>query len=281
VRLTIFLILVVLAAACGGESVSVSEPDRNGGHQPRQWKLPDRLREISGLALNTEERLFGITDEEAIVYELDYSSGRLVKAFALGDPVVPGDFEGLAYLQDRFWLMTSRGELYSAREGSDGERVAYEKFDTGLEHECEFEGLAEIESRNTLALLCKDALKKGGLRVFEWDVDEGGLVEGGGFRLPKKDIEDAIDRKSVSPSGLVMHPQTGTWWVIAARQHALFELDADGNFMSVIMMLDEDRHRQAEGIEVTSDGRLLIADEGQNGRARLAVYGPETGNNKN
>jgi len=278
-RLTIFLILAVLASACSGESVP--ESGGHDGQDRRQWKLPDRLREISGLALNTEERLFAVTDEEAIVYELDYSEGRLVKAFALGDPVVLEDFEGLAYLQDRFWLMTSRGHLYAAREGRDGEHVAYEKFDTGLEDECEFEGLAEVESRNTLALLCKDARKKAGLRVFEWDVREGRLVEGRGFRLPKNDIEDAIDRKSVSPSGLVMHPQTGTWWVIAARQYALFELDTDGNFVSVIMMLDQNRHRQAEGIEVTSDGRLLIADEGQNGRARLAVYEPETGNNKN
>ena len=79
-------------------------------------------------------------------------------------------------MQQRFWLMTSRGELYSAREGRDGEHLDYEKFDTGLEGECEFEGLAEVESSNTLALLCKDAKKKRELRVFEWSVDERRLV---------------------------------------------------------------------------------------------------------
>jgi uncharacterized protein YjiK len=241
-----------------------------------QWKLPDRLREISGLALDGEERLFAVTDEEAIIYELDYSTGRLVKAFALGDPVVRGDFEGIAWLDGRFWLMTSRGDLYSAREGADGEKVPFEKFDTDLKDECEFEGLAEIDSRKALALLCKDAKKHRKLRVFEWRIAERELTDEGGFRLPKDDIEDAIDHKSVSPSGLVMDPQSGNWLVLAARQHALFELDADGNFVGVIMMLDEQRHRQAEGIEVTSDGRLLVADEGQNRRARLAVYAPET-----
>ena len=278
-RLTLFLMLACFTSACGGESTS--DPGERDEREQRQWRLPDRLREISGLALTDDERLFGIADEEAIVYELDYAEGRLVKAFALGDPVVLGDFEGLAYIQQRFWLMTSRGELYAAREGRDGEHLDYEKFDTGLEGECEFEGLAEVESRNTLALLCKDAMKKRELRVFEWSVDERRLGNDGGFRLPTKDIEEAIGRKSVSPSGLVMHPQFGTWWVLAARQFALFELDADGNLMGVIMMLDKERHRQAEGIEVTSNGRLLIADEGQNGSARLSVYEPEEGNNKN
>jgi len=278
-RLTLFLILACFTSACGGESTP--DPGETGERDQLQWRLPDRLREISGLALTDDERLFGIADEEAIVYELDYTEGRLVKAFALGDPVVLGDFEGLAYLQQRFWLMTSRGELYTTREGRDGEHMAYEKFDTGLVGECEFEGLAEVESRNTLALLCKDAKNKRELRVFEWSVDERRLVKDGGFPLPKKDIEEAIGRKSVHPSGLVMHPQLGTWWVLAARQFALFELDADGNLMDVIMMLDEERHRQAEGIELTSDGRLLIADEGQNGSARLSVYEPEEGNNKN
>jgi uncharacterized protein YjiK len=278
-RLKIFLLLTFLASACGGEPTS--DAVTKDVHERRQWRLPDRLREISGLALTDDERLFGITDEEAIVYELDYTDGRLVKAFALGDPLLVGDFEGLAYMRQRFWLMTSRGDLYAAREGRDGERVAYEKFETGLEDECEFEGLAEVESRNSLALLCKNARNKDGLRVFEWSVDEHRLVNNRGFRLPKKDIEDAIDRKSVNPSGLVMHPQSDTWWIIAARQFAIFELDADGKLMGVIMMLDEQRHRQAEGIEVTSDGRLLIADEGQNGRARLAVYEAEEGNSEN
>ena len=54
------------------------------------------MREISGLTLTDDDRLFGIADEEAIVYELDSTEGRLVKTFALGDPVVLGDFEGLA-----------------------------------------------------------------------------------------------------------------------------------------------------------------------------------------
>jgi len=47
------------------------------------------------------------------------------------------------------------------------------------------------------------------------------------------------------------------------------------------MRLDKKRHRQAEGIAVTQDGLLIIADEAGKGRARLSVYSTITGNNKN
>jgi hypothetical protein len=61
----------------------------------------------------------------------------------------------------------------------------------------------------------------------------------------------------------------------------VFDVDGALALNDVIMRLDAERHRQAEGIEITRDGRLLIADEGGRGRARLAVYRLDNGNNKN
>jgi hypothetical protein len=58
----------------------------------QQWRLPDKLKEISGLALSSDGRLFAVADEMAVVYEINYTDGKLVRAFALGDPPVPGDF---------------------------------------------------------------------------------------------------------------------------------------------------------------------------------------------
>src|SRR5690606_10827394 len=107
-----------------------------------QWRLPDKLNEISGLALTGDGRLLAITDESAIVYELDYAKGKLVKAFALGEPTERGDFEGIAWFDGQVWLVTSKGRIYQSPEGEDGERVAFEAFETGLGKSCEIEGLA-------------------------------------------------------------------------------------------------------------------------------------------
>ena len=269
------VLLILSVIACS------REPAADAAGRFSQWALPDRLREISGLALSPDERLFAITDEVGVVYEIDYSDGKLVKAFALGDPVLTGDFEGIAIVDDVFWLMTSDGDLYAAAEGADGENVPYTHFNTKIHDECEFEGLAEFADGRSLALLCKEAARKKDLRLFEWRLEEEEIRKSGGFDLPEKKIEDALDKKKFNPSAITIRPKTGNWLVLSARQNAVVELGPDGEFIDVIMILDKDRHYQAEGLAITRDGRLLIADEGGRGRARLAIYPLDTGNNNN
>jgi len=261
------------AAACQSEQTESGGPD-----DFVQWTLPDKLREISGLALSRDERLFAITDEEAIVYEIDYRNGSFVKAFAIGEPTVRDDFEGIAVLGDKIWLMTSKGRLYSFDEGRDGERVAYERVKTGLGDECEFEGLSADPLTGTLLLVCKESRKKSkGLRIIEWSVtnaDKQAVIE---IDLDTEAMTKAIGKKRLNPSGITIDPATGNRIVVAGRQRAVFELSRDGRLLDVIMRLDSKRHRQSEGIAITADGRLLLADEANNGPARLAVYTPKKG----
>ena len=85
-------------------------------------------------------------------------------------------------------------------------------------------------------------------------------------------MADAAGDNEINPSGIAVDPESGQYVVIAARQKVVMGLETDGSFSGVIMHLDNNRHRQAEGIAITQDGRVLIADEAGNGRARLAVY---------
>lgn len=236
----------------------------------QQWSLPERLNEISGLALTADERLFAVTDEIAVVYEIDYSDGRLVKAFALGDPPVRDDFEGIAVRNGVVWLMASDGLLFAAEEGDNGENVSYQHFDTGLKRNCELEGLTVDPESQRLVMICKEKRRDDQLQIFTWNPDSG---ERDRIDLQEKKMEDAVDEKDVNPSGIAVDPDTSQFVVVAARQAIVMALEADGRFSSVIMRLDDKRHRQAEGIAITQDGRLLIADEAGSGRARLAIYG--------
>lgn len=93
--------------------------------------------------------------------------------------------------------------------------------------------------------------------------------------LDEDAIGDSIGKKHVNPSGITIDSTTGNRIVVAAKQRAVFELSRDGRLIDVIMQLDGKRHRQAEGIALTADGRLLIADEANKGPARLAVYSRE------
>ncbi len=267
-------LLTLLNSACSAETPESSAADEWDQHEFRQWKLPKRLREISGLALTSDERLLAVTDEKAIVYELDYLQGKIIKSFALGDPVVRGDFEGIAVLGDTIWLMTSNGILYAAAEGPDGGSVRYQKYDTGNADFCELEGLGQDRTAGTLILACKEGIKrkKKDLMIFEWSVSASGIEHIRDIPVPGPLIRSMIGEKRISPSGIAVDPQTGDRVLVAARQDALIRLTPDGTLVEAIILEKKGRHKQAEGIEITRDGRMLIADEGGKGRARLAVY---------
>ena len=242
-----------------------------------QWRLPDKLNEISGLALTGDARLLAITDESAIVYELDFAEGRLVKAFALGEPTERGDFEGIAWFEGRVWLVTSNGKIYESAEGEDGERVSFEAFETGIGKSCEVEGLAYRESDSTLLVLCKKIRKKAnleGLAIFAWSTTTRELLEEKTIAMPGREIAAALRLARLNPSGIAIDGRSGNLLIVAARQHALVEVKADGGFISARVLPLTARHPQAEGIEILPSGDLLIADEGGGHRARLALYRP-------
>ncbi|WP_238314696.1 hypothetical protein, partial [Methylobacterium crusticola] len=81
-----------------------------------------------------DNRLLAHNDEKGIIYELDYQKGAIVKAFQLADRVAPvaADFEGIATVDDRVYLVTSSGRLYECSEGAAGESVLFNVYTTGV-----------------------------------------------------------------------------------------------------------------------------------------------------
>jgi uncharacterized protein YjiK len=237
-----------------------------------QWKLPKRLREISGLALDTAGRLFAHEDEHAIVYQIDYQDGRLVKAFAFGDPTLRGDFEGIAVVGATVYLLASDGTLYRAPEGDDGAHVAYQRIETALAPYCEFEGLTYDVASTDLLLACKrshrdvDADRRW---VFRYSTRSERVVSPA-IAIDVREVTARLDSKSFDPSGIDV--VDGHLVLIAARQRALVETDADGALVAALELPLAKRHHQPEGIAITTDGRMIIADEGGSGRGRLGVY---------
>lgn len=265
--------LVSLLVACGSASNSNGSVEEFSDQPFYQWRMPDRLREISGLALTTDERLLAITDEIAIVYEIDFESGEIVKEFAMGSPPLRGDFEGIAVIGDAVWLMTSDGILYKTVEGGDRENVSYEEYDTGLGDYCELEGLGQDQGQQMLFLACKEPhAKKDALKVFALTAGATPPTLNAAIDIDRNAIEGKLEREKIRPSAITLDTKSGNLLMVAARQKALITLSPDGRLIDAIILPGKGRHRQAEGIEVTGAGRLLIADEGGDGQARLAVY---------
>ena len=100
--------------------------ERHDFSQPSAiYDLPGRLEEISGLAFAPDGRLFAHDDERSWIHEIDPATGEVGKRFMLGKKTVQDDFEGIAIVGERFFLITSAGLLYESREGGDREEMEY------------------------------------------------------------------------------------------------------------------------------------------------------------
>jgi uncharacterized protein YjiK len=89
---------------------------------------------------------------------------------------------------------------------------------------------------------------------------------------PERDIRvPAPAGKTLNPSGLTRCPQSGHLIMVAARQRALIEVDDAGVLHRLVKLPDGLKHRQIEGVEMTAQGDLIIAEESKE-RGRLSVY---------
>lgn len=279
-------LLVLLVAAAGpGRAADGFEI---GGYRfsadgHTQWMLPTRLREISGLTLDPEGRLFAHDDEVAVVYQLDYQSGRIIKAFALGSPPRRGDFEGIAWVAGRIYLTTSDGELLVADEGRDGTFLPYERHETGLGTRCEIEGLYHDAAARLLRLACKTVREPGNRNrtlVLAWSLATARPAPEHDVELLWPDASQGVAENLIGDgtgrrlrlSGLTRSPGNGNFVAVAARQHALAEFAPDGTLVRAFRIPNAHHHPQMEGVAMTAAGDLIVADEGGKQRGRLSVY---------
>lgn len=232
-----------------------------------QVTLASTLREVSGLAVGPAGRLFAHDDETAEIHELDPVTGRRLTRFGPGRTGLQGDFEGLAWADERFFLITSEGTLVEFPAGADEARVEYRRHVTGLGRVCDVEGLTHDARTTSLLISCKTMYAGGPPGIYTFDLARREL------ELRPRFAVRTMSGRDVSPSGIVVDPETGHLLIVAARERLVLELDATGRTIAE-RELEKDSHVQAEGIELLPDGTLVISDEGAGGRGRLAWYRP-------
>lgn len=253
---------------------SLANPD-SGEAQSKpiaRWILPPELAEISGLALTPDGRLFAHNDETARIIEIDYRRGTVIKRFFVGEKDLYGDFEGLTCVGDRFFLLESNGTLYEFQEGAEGERVDYTAHDTHLGKQCEFEGVAYDSTANAIILACKNPGRKqseGVLVLYRYPLDRAGAGTSE-LTVPYAEAIGKSSWKQVRPTGITVDPFSGNYVLVAAREKALVVLTPSGAV--VLFRPLGGRHAQAEGIAITRDHILIIADEATNGPATITLY---------
>ena len=234
-----------------------------------RWLLPDKLAEISGLALTADGRLLTHGDEAGRVFELDYRRGVVVKEFTVGNPAVRGDFEAIAVVRDSVLLLTSNGDLYAFREGANGNRMGYTRRDTRLGSLCEFEGLAFDPASNSLLLACKTVWAKNlrdSLVIVRWKVERGSAAPLSRLTVPLARAIGSNRWNGLHPSDITIDPLNGNYVLLASRENALVEITPTGRVLWARPLPGE--HAQPEGVAITRDSILIVSDERSLGLSR-------------
>jgi hypothetical protein len=255
------------------EALAKADSGVERGKPVARWLLPPELSEVSGLALTPDGRLFAHNDESARITELDYRRGTVIKQFFIGKQGLRGDFEGLAYAGDRFFLLSSDGMLYEFREGSDGERVDYTAHDTRLGKECEFEGVAYDSTANSLVLACKHvAVKKfkDMLVLFRYRLGDSSGARLSELTVPLSEVIGKNPWKDFRPTDITIDPFTGNYVLVAAPEKGLLALTPAGVVLFSRPLAG--RHPQPEGIAITSDSILIIGDESIAAPGTITLY---------
>jgi len=284
-------IAVMFMVSCTPTSDQGAEHVENlnslSGDSIQVLQLPPRLTEISGLAVASDQTVYAHDDEYGIIYELDISTGEAISIFALGNPTLSEDFEGIAVHGKWIYLITSDGVLFESPIGAHRKRVSYNRYETGIGELCEVEGLAvksEIKSDPsadpTFLILCKSPREKyyrDRLTVFKWTFGARMDAPTHFLSIDRDLILTSKEQRRFNPSAIEWVVKDQSIFVISARNRQVLHLNEEGDVLSK-HLLDELGHPQSEGLTIMPNGDWIIADEGQGGNpgtlSRYLIGGP-------
>ena len=243
-------------------------------------KLPNDLREISGLSYYKPGRLACVQDEVGMVYIYDLAKEAVVDNHVFGPN---GDFEGVEYVDKTLYALRSDGELY-AFEHEDGNGIKilggqpqtrHIKID--LPGKNDMEGLGYDPQLDALLLATKDGPTTDDKIVYFYSLKNKTLFQG--FILKQANIAAfGVGNKEFKPSGIAVHPKTYDYYMLSAASHQLLVCTVQGKVKSV-QKLDKDLLPQAEGICFLPDGTLCLSSEGNGKKGILLVYEQQPGGN--
>jgi len=287
------------AQAREGAVASPSEPSLlsrysfNSVH--KRSRLPKYLREISGLAADSNQRVILHHDNNARIWSFD-SEGAQLNEDSLQDQPVKGDFEGIARFNEKVVLSASFGVLKIAQQIADAPsdqtpelQVQPGWIELPFKALCNFEGLAIVthsDRRGTLLMPCKyprfeeagePAADDERLYVFRHGLNRDASLSSKTLQrlaINVTPVLQAYRLPRLRPSAIEVVGER--LLILAGKERVLLETDMDGNLISW-RRLRWPRHRQAEGLTILPNGTLLIADEGRWLGGTVTQYKPASG----
>ncbi|MEP7080190.1 MAG: SdiA-regulated domain-containing protein [Ginsengibacter sp.] len=257
----IFFIKVHAYQGCvqSKNNVVLTSPDYDLGN-PKILKLNDALAEISGIYFYAKDSsVFGISDESGNLYKIHLNKPYNVIKWKFSKS---HDYEDLVMLDDKFYILTSNGDITTLKFSARGDTI-YRQKDKGPVGKNEFESLYYDPQTKNLVLICKDCPddKKSSVSSFNYD-PELNKISPSNFKIETQKIAEQLGDKKIKfkPSAAAINPITGDLWILSAVNQILVTASRDG-IVKNVYTLNPTLYTQPEGITFTPWGDLLISNE--------------------
>ncbi len=265
-------------------SYALGAPDLN-------LTLPARLNEVSGVTSISDTELACVQDEEGVVFVYDLQLRRITRQIPFGPP---GDYEGIARVGSRLFVLRSDGPLFEIRglSGRPAVKLHQLKLPTA-----DNEGLCFDALRNRLLIVPKSRLGKGknlkdARAIFSFDLNTATLQQdpivvldvdamrtfaeqGERESRGRQQTKGGKARPTLSfmPSAAAVHPLTSEIFIVSAVDRVLVTCDQAGRVTGVVP-LDPKLFRQPEGLTFLSSGDLVVTNEAAGRQPTLLVFKP-------
>lgn len=268
----------------------------------QEWLLPSTLKEISANVFQDDTHMACIEDNEGIIYIYNLQSKSIDDKIRFAGK---GDYEGLAKVQNTWYVLRSDGFLYEVQQG--GKDPAVKTYDLPLGSENDTESLCYDSANNRLLVGVKEKdlqeQDKKGFYSFDLKTrkmntnavfyiesvynsdDNGGKDKGKDEDKDKEKDKNKGDKgkgkkkkkgdAEIKPSGIAIKPGSNELYILDGPSSRLFIADAKGNITSKIQ-LDKKTFPQPEGLCFNANGELYISSEaGKNAQGVIVKFNPE------
>jgi uncharacterized protein YjiK len=264
-----------------------SKPVRTVDQQ--EWLLPDELKEISANVFQDDIHMACIQDNDGIIYIYNLQSKRIDDKIQFGGN---GDYEGLAKVQNAWYVLRSDGFLYEVQPQKD-KKPMVKTYDLPLELENETESICYDSANNRLLIVVKekDLREKDKKGIYSFELTTKQMSSNAVFYIESavntdenedKDKDDKGKGKKkkkgkmeIKPSDIALQPKSNDLYILDGPSSRLFIADANGNIKSRVQ-LDKNTFPQPEGLCFNTNGDLYISSEaGKNGQAVIVKFSPD------
>jgi hypothetical protein len=230
----------------------------------KTWKLPESLKEVSGISHIDDSKLACIQDEKGSIYIYDLNLESLVKEIQFGPR---GDYEAIRIIDSTAYVMDSSGQLFRI-ENFELESRLVEVFQTEFSKKHDIESFDINKTTGEILTIPKEnnlLTTRDRFLIYELDPTTFNIKEDYFINLSYRDPIFEVDASwfmetSFFPSELTIHPTTQEVYILDSKTPRILILEPDGS-PKKMHLLNPEKFQQPEGLSFDSKGRIYISNE--------------------